>query len=134
MRPELDIQAHGLGGIEGDVLVPELERLAGRLPLAVELELADVSMSSDVASALWFVCSESLTNVVKHAGAHRVEVALSVEDGLGPPGGPGRRSRRRGSERLGSPGLADRVEVLGGRLLVEAPPEGGTRIVAELPL
>ena len=30
-------------------------------------------------------------------------------------------------------GLADRVEALGGRLTVESPPGGGTRIVAEIP-
>ncbi len=134
VRPELDLHAHGLGGIGGDELVSELQRLAVRLPLVVELELSDLSTSSEIASALWFVCSESLTNVAKHAEAHRVQVVLSAENGAvflsvkddgrggADPGGSGLR------------GLADRMEVLGGRLLVEAPPEGGTRVVAELPL
>jgi signal transduction histidine kinase len=31
-------------------------------------------------------------------------------------------------------GLADRVAVLDGRLRVESPPAGGTRVVAEIPL
>jgi signal transduction histidine kinase len=35
---------------------------------------------------------------------------------------------------LGLRGLADRVAAVGGRLLVESPPGGGTRMVAELPL
>ena len=30
-------------------------------------------------------------------------------------------------------GLADRVEALGGTLRVESPPDGGTRLVAEIP-
>ena len=30
-------------------------------------------------------------------------------------------------------GLADRVEALGGRLRLESPPRGGTRVVAEVP-
>ena len=134
VRPELDIQAHGLGGIEGDELVPELERLADRVPLATELHLSELGVSSEIASALWFVCSESLTNVAKHADAQRVQVMLSAENGavrlsVQDDGRGG--ADPRGS---GLAGLADRVEVLGGRLLVEAPPEGGTRIVAELPL
>ena len=134
VRPELDIQAQGLGGIDGDELVLELERLADRVPLATELRLSELSVSSEIASALWFVCSESLTNVAKHAEAQRVRVALSAENGavrlsVQDDGRGG--ADPRGS---GLAGLADRVEVLGGRLLVEAPPEGGTRIVAELPL
>ena len=51
-------------------------------------------------------------------------VRLSVED----DGRGG--ANARGS---GLVGLADRVAALGGRLFVESPPGGGTRIVAELP-
>jgi len=35
--------------------------------------------------------------------------------------------------KLGLRGLADRVEALGGRLAVDSPPGGGTRVIAELP-
>ena len=47
-----------------------------------------------------------------------------------------RRRRRRGRRRAGGSGLrglADRVAALDGRLSVESPPGGGTRVVAEIP-
>jgi signal transduction histidine kinase len=37
------------------------------------------------------------------------------------------------SDGAGLRGLADRVDTLGGRLLVESPANGGTRLKAELP-
>ena len=38
------------------------------------------------------------------------------------------------SQGSGLRGLADRIEALGGRLRVESPPGGGTRIEAEIPV
>ena len=69
--PRLDTLVRGLGGVDRAGLVPALERLADSRPLAIDLELADVPVSPEVASALWFVCSESLANAVKHAEAQR---------------------------------------------------------------
>jgi signal transduction histidine kinase len=87
----------------------------------------------EVASALWFVCSESLANAVKHADARSVRVALAAQDGLvrlsvEDDGCGGANPRG-----AGLVGLADRVVTLGGRLAVTSPPGGGTRVVAELP-
>jgi signal transduction histidine kinase len=94
----------------------------GRLPDAVE-------------AALYFVCSEALTNASKHARATRVTVEVTAyparvavvvtDDGIGGAsvvGGTGLR------------GLADRVEALGGRFEVASPRGGGTRVVADVPL
>ena len=80
-------------------------------------------MPVDVASALWFVCAESLANTVKHAeralgqraarGSMTRVVWLSVEDdGVGGADAGG----------SGFVGLADRVAALGGRLTVASRP------------
>jgi signal transduction histidine kinase len=77
----------------------------------------------------------ALTNVAKYARASCVRVrvrsdagALALEVGDDGVGGadPGRGS--------GLNGLADRVEALGGRLDLESPADGGTRIRVRLPL
>jgi len=81
------------------------------------------------------VIAEALANVIKYAGASVVTVRVTsneksahvevIDDGVGgaePATGSGLR------------GLADRVEALEGRLEVESPPTGGTRIAAEIPL
>jgi signal transduction histidine kinase len=107
---------------EHSVVPVELHGEIGRLPDAVE-------------AALYFVCSEALTNASKHARATLVTIEVRaepkrvsvvvVDDGIGGAslaGGTGLR------------GLVDRVEALGGRLGVASPRGGGTRVVAELPL
>ena len=83
--------------------------------------------------AAYYVVSESLANVVKHASATdaRVSVARTgdglvveiVDDGVGGA------DTERGT---GIRGLADRVEALG-RLRVWTPKGGGTRVQAEIP-
>jgi signal transduction histidine kinase len=133
-RTELAALAGGLGVPALVAGLPSaLGELVHRLPLEVETDIADVDCASEIAATLWFVCSEGVTNVLKHAGAShlRVELAervadvrLLVED-----------DGRGGADASGSglAGLHDRVAALGGSLTVEAVPAGGTRLEALLP-
>jgi signal transduction histidine kinase len=100
----------------------------------VDVQAPDSRFAPAVELAAYFVCSESLANVAKHAGASRVHVAVAhseqrlrvlVEDD-----GVGGANARHGA---GLSGLADRVETLAGRLRVDSPPGGGTRVEAILP-
>ncbi len=88
-----------------------------------------------VEAAVYFVCSEALANVAKYAEATRVTIDVATANGQVvatiADDGVGGADSRRGS---GLRGLADRVEALGGRLRVESPPGGGTRLRAEMPL
>ena len=82
----------------------------------------------------YYVVSEALTNVVKHADASEVRVDVDVEDGV-----VRLRSRRRigGADPArgsGLIGLKDRVEATGGTLRVRAPPGQGTSLAVELPI
>ncbi len=92
----------------------------------------------DIETALFRVVQESLTNVALHARATRVDVllnqrsgclVLTVEDnGVGfDPSQPGNENR------LGLFGMRERVEMLGGKLIVESAPGKGTMISAEVP-
>ena len=116
-------------------LAAALESLVLRTPLPVVLEAApDQRLTAEVEATAYFVACEGLANVVKHADASAATLSarrdgdtLVVEladDGIGV-------ARQNGGS--GLRGLADRVEALGGRLRVESPPAGGTRIVAEIP-
>jgi signal transduction histidine kinase len=116
-------------------LAPALDALAGRapLPVAVDNEICE-RLPRPVEAALFYVASESLTNVVKYAQATKVTIRLRcagdvaeievVDDGIGgadTTGGSGIR------------GLADRIEALDGHFGVDSPPGEGTRVWAEIP-
>jgi signal transduction histidine kinase len=117
-------------------LVPALDALSKRAPLPVTIS-NDVEgrLPEPVEAALYYVASESLTNVVKYAGASKVDVSVScangvavievVDDGVGgadPASGSGFR------------GLADRTEALDGSFGVDSPPGKGTRVWARIPV
>jgi signal transduction histidine kinase len=99
----------------------------------------------EVEVALLRAAQEALTNVRKHARAAKVNVTLSylddrvvldvLDDGVGFD--PAQLEGRAGAHDTGGFGLVamrERVELLGGRLLVESTPGEGTTIVIELPI
>ena len=112
-----------------------LEGLASRAPLPVELTKLGRRLPEPVEAAAYYVVSEAVANVVKHAGAGSVDVRVEAENGSVrievADDGSGGADPACGS---GLRGLADRVEALDGHLQVESPPGGGTRVVAEIPL
>ena len=136
-RRELGEFAHGVhpAALTEGGLGPAVAQLAERSPLPVEMTGDIGRLPPPLEAALYFVCSEALTNAVKHASASRVEVTVRMnrervvvvvrDDGVG-GADPARGSGLRG--------LADRVEALGGRLEMESRRGAGTRILAELPL
>ena len=97
-------------------------RVQGRLP-----ERAEV--------AAYFVVSEALANVAKHARASVVEVQVEVRDGALAVSisddGIGGADPSRGS---GLIGLTDRVEASGGTISISSHAGAGTQITAELPI
>jgi PAS domain S-box-containing protein len=118
------------GGLE-----PALTILAERCPTPVELDVAsDERFPAGVETAVYFVVAEALTNVARYANANkaslraqRVDGSLVVEVADDGDGGADAES---GS---GLRGLADRVNALGGSLLVESPLDGGTIVRAHIP-
>jgi signal transduction histidine kinase len=91
-------------------------------------------MPATVESTGYFVVSEALTNAVKHSRARELSVRIVPIDGRlrieVADDGVGRAAVGAGA---GLRGMADRVEALDGRLVVESPPGRGTRVIAELP-
>jgi signal transduction histidine kinase len=111
-----------------------VETLAARSPVPVTLDVTHERLPEPVEVAGYFVVSEALTNVAKYAQASAVIVALGrtnemlvveVRDN-----GIGGATASAGS---GLRGLTDRVEALGGRLLVTSPAGSGTTVRAEIP-
>jgi signal transduction histidine kinase len=109
--------------------------LAFRAPLPVEVDgQAPDDLPPPVATALYYVVAEALTNVAKYAEASRATVAVRREGGEAvaevADDGLGGAAAESGS---GLQGLSDRVAALDGRLELESPPGKGTRLRARIP-
>lgn len=125
IRP-LSLSAGGLA-----VAVPLLTE---RVPIPVSLSVKVGRLPPAVEAAAYFVCSEALTNVAKHASATSASIVIGLRDGeVGveiSDNGVGGADPSHGS---GLRGLSDRVEALGGELTVQRPEVEGTKVTAVIP-
>jgi signal transduction histidine kinase len=116
-------------------LGPALEMLASRAPVPVDVAGDVDDLPPAVATAVYFVASEGLTNVAKYARARHATVTVSRDDNRVvaevADDGVGGADLARGT---GLRGLVDRVAALDGRLELHSPPGSGTRLRAEFPL
>jgi signal transduction histidine kinase len=117
-------------------LGPALRALARRSDIPIELDVGlDDRLPAEVEAAAYYIASEALTNVAKHARANTVRLAAAHDDATLTleirDDGIGGADTGRGS---GLVGLTDRIEALGGRFALESAPERGTTISVELPI
>ena len=116
-------------------LGPALRALARRssVPIDVDVRLDD-RLPEPIEAAAYYIASEALTNVAKHAEASLVHLSatrdadtltLEIRDN-----GSGGADTTRGSGILG---LTDRVEALGGTITIHSPPGSGTTLAVGLP-
>jgi signal transduction histidine kinase len=112
-----------------------VREVADRSPLPVTVRMAlSRRLPAPIEAAAYFVVSEALGNVAKHARANRCEVdgwiiderlvVTITDDGIGgadPTGG------------TGLTGLVTRLDALGGTLDLSSPPGGPTRLRMESP-
>ena len=116
-------------------LMPALEALASRSEVPVKLRNATIGrLDPSVESAAYFVVSEALTNVMKHAHASRVDLTVERDGStlvleVNDDGSGGAAIEAGGGLR----GLSDRVAALDGRLRVESSSGQGTLVRVELP-
>ena len=113
-----------------------LRGLAGRAGLPVELRCSvDGRLPESIEVATYFVCSEALTNMAKHAQATAAVVSVDVVDdavvAVVADNGVGGVLLERGG---GLEGLRDRAQALRGTLEVTSPPNGGTTLRCAIPL
>ena len=137
-RAELTEIARGLypPALARDGLAAALADLADAAPLPVQFNAAPDGgpVPEPIALTAYYVATEALANVAKHAGAASAGVELATrerkltvrvrDDGCGgadPEGG-------------GLKGLRDRVAAVDGELRVVSPPGQGTVVEARLPL
>lgn len=135
---ELRELARGLHpAILGDLgLRRALEALATRVQLPVEVDApVEERLPSHVEAAAYYIVSEALANVAKHADASYARVSLRAGGGVLrceiADDGRGGADESAGTGILG---LRDRAEAIGGTLTLSSPPGEGTIVTAALPI
>jgi PAS domain S-box-containing protein len=112
-----------------------LRALAERLPIEVTVEELDRRLPDHIEATAYYIGSEALANVAKHAQATAARVTFSCDDEMLrfeiSDDGRGGADPRAGSGILG---LRDRAEAAGGTVFVISPPGKGTFVTATLPL
>jgi signal transduction histidine kinase len=120
------------GGLQGLAALTANVQAAG---LPVRLSLEDVAVPEATGKVAYRVVQEALTNVLRHAGPTTADVrvrrdrdtlVVEVVDG-----GAGAAEVRPGG---GLAGMRQRVEAVGGELVVGPREQGGFRVCARLPL
>jgi signal transduction histidine kinase len=137
IREDLEQLARGLHPrtLAEDGLAAALAELAAGNPLPTTVTAPTGRFPPAAETAVWYACSEALTNVTKHARATKALVdvrleaselrALVRDDGVGgarvDPGG-------------GLAGLVDRLATIGGVMTLHRAPGGGTDVRITVPV
>ncbi|MGE0496105.1 MAG: PAS domain-containing protein [Vulcanimicrobiota bacterium] len=134
LRPQILDDLGLLAGL--DWLVREIcER--GGVRCQVHCDFGDGEPSEDVRVALFRICQEALTNVVRHARATQAEVTLKAVSGsvrlVVEDNGQGIASENLTGVTLGLAGMRERAELFGGQLTIEPGAQRGTRLEVILP-
>jgi signal transduction histidine kinase len=115
-----------------------LSALARRSPIPVDLRVqVDGRLNEQIELAAYYVAAEALTNVAKHAHATAVAVTVDIDAADAAlhvevsDDGEGGADFTRGT---GLVGLKDRVEALGGRMVLHSPHGAGTNLRVHLTL
>jgi signal transduction histidine kinase len=112
-----------------------LSELADQAPIPVAVDAALAGrLAGQAENTAYFAAAEALTNVAKHSGAAAASVTARTGDGIlvleVRDDGRGGADPALGT---GLTGLADRVAVAGGRMLLSSPPGGPTVLRVEVP-
>ncbi len=135
LRPELLEQAGLVGGLAA--LADEF-RVNSMVDIDVEtFGVEDVDLSPDQTGQLLSIAREALSNVARHSKATRGTVRVEVRDGtirltVSDNGVGFEPDRQRGPSHQGLINMRARAVAVGGHLVLESAPGGGTRIIVEV--
>jgi two-component system sensor histidine kinase UhpB len=136
LRP-VQLEDIGLANAMRD-LASSLQQANPGLRIELQLPSAIDGVDTEIETCAYRILQEALTNVVRHAGASTVRVALFIEDGklrlTVSDNGRGAADPFSRAGHYGVRGMRERAEALGGDLAIRPGPEGGLEVRASIPL
>jgi signal transduction histidine kinase len=136
LRPTLLDDVGIVAGMEWQA--GELQNRTG-IECKVSLELDDVSLDKNVSIDIFRIFQEALTNVVRHAGATRIDARVKVDNDklileIQDNGRGINEDEISGSKSFGLMGMRERVYSWGGELHINGIAGKGTTILVSVPL
>jgi two-component system, NarL family, sensor histidine kinase UhpB len=127
-----------------EALVAHWRRAEPGVAVALHVDPHAEAMSERASLMAYRFVQEAMTNAFRHAGARRIEVSLRFEPSAPEPGtgdaglggfvirvaDDGRGLQGETEAGMGLAGMRDRVRLLGGRVAIGSPPEGGVVVEA----
>ena len=116
----------------------DFERRCG-LPCRAELSIEDENIDRQLATAVFRILQETLTNVIRHAGATQVTVRLFAKNAalvleVADNGRGVTRAQIDDPRSFGLIGMRERVHPWGGTVVIEGKENQGTRVTVTVPL
>lgn len=118
--------------------VREFEKLTG-INCDLDINLTDKNLSQNLKTAMFRILQECLTNITRHAAATKVKIELTfagkilffnIEDngrGMG-------KQKMATTKSFGISGMRERTLLLGGKLEITRPENGGTQVTVRFPV
>lgn len=108
------------------------------IPTTFTTTAPEVNLPKDVATALFRIYQEALTNVARHAKAHKVDAVLTLADGLlalqVSDNGIGFEQEKIAAQKtLGLMGIRERIAAIGGQFNLHTAPGRGTTLTVRAP-
>lgn len=109
-----------------------------RIPTNFHTNTTEVRLPKEVTTALFRVYQEALTNVARHAKAHKVEAALTLSDDLltlqvSDDGVGFEQEKIAAQKTLGLMGIRERIAAIGGQFSLRTAPGKGTTLTVQAP-
>jgi PAS domain S-box-containing protein len=124
-------------------LAPSIEHLLhtfserSGIPVSLDMPAEGIPFGDPLATGVYRMVQEALTNVARHAGATAVSVTLGLEDDMllvdVRDNGRGLGAAAEGKS-YGLLGIRERAQTLGGTARVYSPPSGGTIVEISIPV
>jgi signal transduction histidine kinase len=110
-----------------------------KIPCHVETNVADTVWDQEFSTVFFRIFQETLTNIIRHAKATRVDVRLAEDDGklvlTVKDNGKGITEEEMANTRsIGLVGMRERARLVGGELSLQGAPGQGTMVTLRVPL
>jgi two-component system sensor histidine kinase UhpB len=153
MKQLLDVMVTAVRRIASDLrpvmlddlgLIPSIEHVAHTfsertsVPVSLDMRTGDTDLHDPVATGVYRIVQEALTNIARHARASDVAISLHVTDHTlrvqVRDNGIGLRNAEGVARSHGLLGMKERAQTLGGEATITSPPGGGTLVDVTIPL